>query len=103
MADTLKLGLDQPVTVSPSSDSGSEKGKSTTVSPHVVEGLRGRGNDDGAAFEMTEDVRYYKPIDSYEGIHRWDPDFEWEESEEKKIIRKVKQIETRSSELLTLI
>lgn len=41
------------------------------------------------AFDTTEDPRYYKPIDDYEGIHRWDPDFEWEEQEEKKLIRKI--------------
>ncbi|KAF7588845.1 hypothetical protein BBP40_005092 [Aspergillus hancockii] len=41
------------------------------------------------AFDTTEDPRYYKPIDTYEGIHRWDPDFEWEEQEENKLIRKI--------------
>ncbi|OXV12100.1 hypothetical protein Egran_00139 [Elaphomyces granulatus] len=40
-------------------------------------------------FDATEDIRHYKPIDTYEGIHRWDPDFEWEEEEEKKIVRKI--------------
>ncbi|GMF80316.1 unnamed protein product [Aspergillus oryzae] len=40
------------------------------------------------AFDTTEDPRFYKPIDDYEGIHRWDPDFEWGEQEEKKLIRK---------------
>lgn len=41
------------------------------------------------AFDAVEDPRYYRPIDSYEGIHRWDPDFEWTDTEEKRIIRKV--------------
>lgn len=44
---------------------------------------------DDAAFDTTEDPRYYKPIPTYEGIHRWDPDFEWDEEEERKIVRKV--------------
>lgn len=44
---------------------------------------------EGGTFEATEDVRYYKPISTYEGIHRWDPEFEWTEEEEKKIVRKV--------------
>jgi hypothetical protein len=42
-----------------------------------------------AAFEQTEDPRFYKPIPEYEGIHRWDPDFDWTEAEEKRLIRKV--------------
>src|SRR4051794_17057563 len=32
---------------------------------------------------------YYKPIPSYEGAHRYDPEFVWEPEEEKKVVRKV--------------
>ena len=32
--------------------------------------------------------RFYKPLDSYEGKHRYDPDFDWEPEEERKVIRK---------------
>ncbi|GAB1217902.1 hypothetical protein ATERTT37_007145 [Aspergillus terreus] len=42
-----------------------------------------------STFEATEDYRFYRPIDSYEGIHRWDPEFEWTEKEEQKIVRKL--------------
>lgn len=57
-------------------------------STSVGEPDRARRNE-GVAFETTEDVRHYKPIPTYEGIHRWDPDFEWDEKEEKKLVRKV--------------
>lgn len=51
---------------------------------------RQKRNDGGySTFEATEDYRFYRPIDSYEGIHRWDPEFEWTEKEEQKIVRKV--------------
>lgn len=40
-------------------------------------------------FDATEDHYFYRPIDSYEGIHRWDPEFKWTQDEEKRIIRKV--------------
>lgn len=43
-------------------------------------------------FDTTEDPDLYKPISTYEGIHRWDPDFEWTEQEEKKLIQKVSNI-----------
>lgn len=36
------------------------------------------------------DDEFYKPIPQYEGVHRYDPDFEWEPQEEKKVVRKVK-------------
>ncbi|KAF2256808.1 MFS general substrate transporter [Trematosphaeria pertusa] len=31
----------------------------------------------------------YKPIEKYEGKHRYDPDFEWEPEEERKVVRKI--------------
>jgi hypothetical protein len=34
---------------------------------------------------------FYVPIDRYEGRHRYDPHFRWEEYEEKKLVRKVKR------------
>jgi hypothetical protein len=34
-------------------------------------------------------ARFYKPLDSYEGKHRYDPDFDWEPEEERKVVRKV--------------
>ncbi|KAL3482525.1 major facilitator superfamily domain-containing protein [Aspergillus californicus] len=42
-----------------------------------------------SAFDATEDPRFYKPIPEYEGIHRWDPNFDWTEQEEKRLIRKI--------------
>jgi hypothetical protein len=44
----------------------------------------------GQAFESTGLEEYYKPIASYEGIHRFDPDFKWEPEEERKIVRTVR-------------
>lgn len=41
-------------------------------------------NDSESDFE-----EFYKPIDSYEGAHRYDPKFEWEPQEEKKLVRKI--------------
>jgi hypothetical protein len=42
------------------------------------------------AFDSSSlDDEYYRPIDSYEGLHRYDPGFKWEPEEEKKVIWKV--------------
>lgn len=43
-----------------------------------------------STFDSGAGHHLYRPIDSYEGIHRWDPDFEWTENEEKQIVRKVR-------------
>ncbi|KAF2400474.1 MFS general substrate transporter [Trichodelitschia bisporula] len=32
---------------------------------------------------------YYKPIEAYEGFHRFDPDFTWTMEEEKKVVRTI--------------
>lgn len=34
---------------------------------------------------------YSRPVETYEGIHRYDPDFDWEPEEEKKVVRKVRR------------
>ena len=63
----------------------------SSSSASIDQGIRiqTRAAGDGA-FDSSEDPRYYKPIPEYEGIHRWDPDFEWTEKEERKLIRKVR-------------
>lgn len=43
----------------------------------------------GKAFDNDSRESFYKPIDSYEGRHRYDPNFEWEPKEEKRVVRKV--------------
>ncbi|KAL4742728.1 major facilitator superfamily domain-containing protein [Aspergillus similis] len=50
---------------------------------------QGRPDFKKSTFSATEDPRFYKPIDTYEGLHRWDPDFEWTEEEERRIVRKI--------------
>jgi len=43
----------------------------------------------GKTFETESLDEFYKPLDTYEGRHRYDPQFEWEPAEEKKLVRKV--------------
>lgn len=62
---------------------------SDTASSSSFEGRHGHIKPVDCAFDATEDPRYYKPIPEYEGIHRWDPAFEWTEAEEKAVVRKV--------------
>lgn len=84
--EDFESGIEQPSAPSPASE-GAKNGVTTGYStPQSLEERERRQGADDAAFDMTEDIRYYKPIDTYEGIHRWDPEFEWEEWEEKKIV-----------------
>ena len=38
---------------------------------------------------------FYIPIEKYEGRHRYDPKFQWDSKEEKRVVRKVLSIPTR--------
>ncbi|CAI6259293.1 unnamed protein product [Periconia digitata] len=45
---------------------------------------------DGATFTAKGlKTELYEPIDSYEGKHRYDPDFDWEPEEERRVVRKI--------------
>lgn len=45
--------------------------------------------------------RFYKPLEKYEGNHRYDPDFDWEPEEEKRVVRKVGHSANCPKRLLT--
>lgn len=45
--------------------------------------------DRAEAFAGGGDVRFYRPIAGYEGLHRYDPREQWTPREEKKLVRKV--------------
>ena len=47
-----------------------------------------------ATFETRGNESYYTPIEEYEGKHRYDPTFEWEPHEERKLVRKVSNLPT---------
>ena len=51
----------------------------------------------GRTFETDSLESHYKPIDTYEGRHRYDPSFEWEPQEERKVVRKVSELFSRHS------
>ncbi|KKA19078.1 Transporter [Rasamsonia emersonii CBS 393.64] len=88
-AEDFKSGIEQPSAPSPASKSAKDGVTTGYSTPRSLEERERPQGAEDAAFDMTEDIRYYKPIDTYEGIHRWDPEFEWEEWEEKKIVRKI--------------
>jgi hypothetical protein len=81
---------------------GTEEAKITNISTNEKDspGTSNQGDSDKewqktehqvreGTFDAVEGHHFYRPIDSYEGLHRWDPEFEWTEDEEKKIVRKV--------------
>jgi hypothetical protein len=69
-------------------------GTSTTRSPNSSQtdvsefsSIDGKRGTTWAANGLNSDS--YRPVDTYEGIHRYDPDFEWEPEDEKKVVKKV--------------
>lgn len=45
--------------------------------------------ENNTTFERFGKASYHQPIERYEGSHRYNPQFEWEPKEEKKLVRKV--------------
>jgi hypothetical protein len=44
---------------------------------------------DSTTFASAGLDAYYKPQPHWEGLHRYDPDFTWEPSDERRLVRKV--------------
>lgn len=45
--------------------------------------------ENAETFAEGANEQFYRPIEKYEGAHRYDPSFQWSETEEKQLIRKV--------------
>lgn len=41
-------------------------------------------------FARGGNEHFYAPNEKYEGFHRYDPNFQWSEQEEKQLIRRVR-------------
>jgi hypothetical protein len=54
----------------------------------------GDGLDDEAplkpsTFQVDGLETFYKPIEGYEGAHRYDPEYTWSAADERRVVRKV--------------
>ncbi|CAK3898795.1 MFS general substrate transporter [Lecanosticta acicola] len=71
-------------------DSSDREEKDLKISPEpVVTEPNVFKRTGGKTFETDSLESFYKPIESYEGYHRYDPDFQWEEKEEKRVVRRI--------------
>jgi sugar phosphate permease len=57
----------------------------------VEDGLSSGSNSlaEDKTFLRVAGENTYVPIEKYEGRHRWDPDFQWDPTEEKRLVRKI--------------
>lgn len=53
-------------------------------------------------FQAAEVSDIYKPIEGFEGAHRFDPNASWTSEEEKALVRRVSRHKTLASAALTL-
>ena len=72
-------------------DLAGELDKDVKISPSIpfTETVVLNPQKERATFASENLHDFSKPIDTYEGRHRWDPNFEWDEKEENKLVRKV--------------
>lgn len=77
----------KPLLPYPPSISGAPDGRKSDLDSSVSETEL---HNKGAAFSSAGlKARLYKPIERYEGRHRYDPEFEWEPKEERVLVRKI--------------
>lgn len=67
------------------------KGRASPVPDAVEDGLSSDSSSlaEDKTFLRVPGEDTYIPIDKYEGRHRWDPQFQWDPSEEKRLVRKI--------------
>lgn len=78
-------------------DSSDDDPERRLLSSTEVEDDRAQALQPNQTFQTFGSPALYKPIEGYEGAHRYDPKFEWEPKEEKKLVRKVCSIVDVSS------
>jgi hypothetical protein len=59
---------------------------STSSSDTKLDSLENLGRN---VYETEDTKEIYKPIEGYEGAHRFDPSFQWDPEEERKLVRTV--------------
>jgi hypothetical protein len=42
-----------------------------------------------STFQVDGLETFYKPIEGYEGLHRYDPEYTWSSTDERSVVRKV--------------
>lgn len=54
------------------------------------------GESEGGVWASGGGIENYQPIPEYEGAHRYDPQFQWTENEEKRLVRRVSDVQKPS-------
>jgi hypothetical protein len=81
--------ISEPKVGYPDAKDGAETPDAKTgAAPTAYVDLR-LGESDGGVYAVGGTLASYEPIEKYEGKHRYDPQFEWTEKEEKKLVRRV--------------
>jgi MFS transporter, ACS family, DAL5 transporter family protein len=67
---------------------------STSSSSPILPASELGGVDDEAplkpsTFQVDGLETFYKPIEGYEGLHRYDPEYTWSSADEGRVVRKV--------------
>jgi hypothetical protein len=96
----MKHPLDEKIAVISKKPDGeiADSVNSGTVSPLEADEIEGHvknaytGSTQEHPFSVSRDAEYWADVykkANYEGLHRFDPSFQWGSSAEKKLIRKV--------------
>lgn len=75
----------------PFPDEGLHQGKEPGFvgSTSVATSISSDSTNEKGTFSRSGSASHYTPIASYEGAHRYDPDFQWEPKEEQRLVRRL--------------
>lgn len=70
-----------------------KEGVATSTSYVEPSGDGKSASQSGGTFASSELDEFWRPVDNYEGLHRYDPKFDWEPTDERKVVRKVRLLD----------
>lgn len=87
-----KMGVSEVLTGNEGTDAPNERKGSLTLFPEAVvaDSYAFKREGGKSTFDHDSAEEFYAPIAEYEGAHRYDPKFEWETKEEKRVVRRVR-------------
>jgi hypothetical protein len=63
--------------------------RSGSINNDIETNQDGKIDIHGSVFSDADAAEFYKPVETYEGIHRFDPEATWTAEEEQKLVRTV--------------
>lgn len=85
------MGVSEVIAGNEGTDAPNQRKGSISLFPEAVvaDSYAFKREGGKSTFDHDSAEEFYAPIAEYEGVHRYDPNYEWEAKEEKRVVRRV--------------